>query len=43
MSLAIMRSNTLLIRGSREKEAYIQHRRDLADMAVMALLAPWRG
>ena len=43
MSLSILRSNTLLLRGSRDKEAQIRQRPDLVDGAVMALLAPWRG
>ena len=43
MSLAIVRSNTLLLHGARYKEAYIRQRPNLEDGAVMALLAPWRG
>ena len=43
MSLAIMRSNTLIIRGARYKEVYIRQRPYLEDGAVMSLLAPWRG
>ena len=43
MSLAIVRYNTLLLRGARDKEAYIRQIPDLADGAVMSLLAPWRG
>ena len=42
MSLSIVRSNTLLLRGARDKEAYIGQRPNLEDGAVMALLAPWR-
>ena len=36
MSLAIVRSNTLLLRGARYKEAYIQQIPNLEDGAVMA-------
>ena len=43
MSLAIVRSNSLLLRGPRDKGARIRHQPDLTDGAVMALLAPWRG
>ena len=43
MSLAIVRSNSLLIRVPRDKWARIQQRPELTDGAVMALVAPWRG
>ena len=43
MSLAIVRSNSLLLHGPRDKEAHIQQRSELTDGAVMALLAPWHG
>ena len=43
MSLAIVRSNSLLLRGPRDKGARIRQRPDLTDGAVMALIAPWRG
>ena len=43
VSLTIVRSKTLLLCGSRYKEAYIQQRPNLEDREVMALLAPWRG
>ena len=43
MSLSIVKSNTLLLRGARDKETYIRQRPDLTDGAVMALLAQWRG
>ena len=43
MSLAIARSNSLLLRGPRDKGARIWQRPDLTDGALMALLAPWRG
>ena len=40
ISLAIVRSNTVLLRGSREKEAYIRQIPNLEDEEVMAMLAP---
>ena len=40
MSVPIVRSNTLLILGTRDKEAYILQRPDMVDGSVMALLAP---
>ena len=43
MSLAIVRSNSLLLRSPREKGERIRQRPELTDGAVMALLAPWRG
>ena len=43
ISLAIVRSNTLLLRGSRNKEAYICQRLDLIYGALVALLDLWRG
>ena len=43
MSLAIVRSNILLLCGPRDKGARICQRPELTDGAVMALLAPWRG
>ena len=43
MSLAIVRSNSLILRGPRDKEACIRQQPDLTDGVVMALLAPWRG
>ena len=43
MSLAIVRSNSLLLRGPRDKGARIRQRPELTDGAVMPLLAPWRG
>ena len=42
MSLAIVRSNSLLLHGPREKGTRIWQQPDLMDGAVMALLAPWR-
>ena len=42
MSLVIVRSNILLLRGTRYKEAHIYHRLDLENEVVMALLEPWR-
>ena len=43
MSLAILRSKSLLLSSPRDKEARIRKRPELTDGAVMALLAPWRG
>ena len=43
MSLAIVRSNSLLLRGPQEKGARICQRPELTDGALMALLALWRG
>ena len=43
VSLAIVSSNTLLLNGARDQGVYICQRPDLADWAVMALLASWRG
>ena len=43
MSLVIIISNTLLLRGDRYKEAYIHQGQDMVDGAVMELLAPCRG
>ena len=41
--LAIVRSNSLLLRGTHDKGARIRRRSELTDGAVMPLLAPWRG
>ena len=43
MSLAIVRSNSLLLRGPCEKGARIWQRPELTDGAVIPLLSPWRG
>ena len=43
MSLAIVRSNSLLLRGPQNKGARIRQRSELTDGAVMSLIAPWRG
>ena len=43
MSLAIVRSNSLLLRGPRYKGALIWQQPELTDGVVMPLLAPWRG
>ena len=43
MLLAIVRSNSLLLRGPRDKGVRIRQQPELTDGAVMALLAPWRG
>ena len=40
MSLAIVSSNTLLLRGARDKEVCIRKRPNLEDGALMALMAP---
>ena len=42
MSIAVMISNTLLLRGARYKEAYIPQRHDMADGLVMAMITLWR-
>ena len=43
MSLEIVRSNTLLLQGARDKEAYIHRVPDLEEGIVMVLIVPWRG
>ena len=43
MSLAIVRSNTLLLRDVRDKEAYIHQRPDMVNGAVMVMITPWQG
>ena len=43
MSLAIVRSNSLLLCGPCYNGVHIRQRPELTDGAVMALLAPWRG
>ena len=43
MSLAIVRSNSLLLHGPRNKGVRIRQQPELTDGAVMALLAPWCG
>ena len=43
MSLAIVRSNSLLLCGPLDKGARIRKRPEMTDGAVMPLLAPWRG
>ena len=43
MSLAVVISNSLLLRGPRDKGARIRQRPELTDRAVMALIAPCRG
>ena len=42
MSLAIVRSNSLLLCGNCKKGACIRQQPDMTDGAVMALLAPWQ-
>ena len=43
MLLEIVRSNSLLLCGPRDKGARIWQKPKLTDGAVMALLVPWRG
>ena len=43
MLLAIVRSNSLTLRGPRDKGVRIRKRPELTDREVMVLLAPWRG
>ena len=43
ISLAIVRSDSLILRGPCDKGARIWQRQELTDGAVMPLLAPWRG
>ena len=43
MSLAIVRSNTLLLHGARDKEAYIRQIPNMGYGIVMALIVPWKG
>ena len=43
VSLAIVRSNSLLLRVLKDKEGRIRKYPELMDRLVKALLAPWRG
>ena len=43
MSLAIVRSNSLLLCGPHEKGARICQRPEMTDGVAMPLLTPWRG
>ena len=43
MSLAIVRSNSMLLRIPYTKGARIRNIPELTDWAVMALLEPWQG
>ena len=43
ISLAIVRSNSLLLRVHHNKRESIGQRPDTKDGTVMALLAPWQG
>ena len=43
MSLSIVRSNSLLLRGPCDKGAQIRQQPELTDGEVLALLAPWHG
>ena len=42
ISLAIVRSNSLLLRGLHDKGARIRQQPELTDGVVMPLLRPWR-
>ena len=41
MSLAIVRSNSLILHGPWDKEVPTRQRMELIDGAVMTLIAPW--
>ena len=43
MSLTIVRSNSLLLRGPQDTGARIRQKTELTDGAVMELIAPWWG
>ena len=43
MSLEMVRSNSQLLRGPRDKGVHIRQQPELMDGAVMELLAPWCG
>ena len=43
MSLAIVRSNILLLHVTQDKETRIRQQPDMVDRAVIALLVPWWG
>ena len=43
MSLVMVRSNTLLLRGTRYKGVYILQRPDMTDVVVMSLITLWKG
>ena len=43
ISLAIVRSNSLLLRGPWYKAAFIWQRPNLIDGVMVALIAPWWG
>ena len=43
MSLAIVRSNSLLLHSPRDKGARIRQQPELTDKAGMVLIAPWQG
>ena len=43
MSLAIVISNSLLLRSTHNKGARIRQHPEVTDGVVMPLLAPWRG
>ena len=43
MSLEIVISNSLVLQGAQDKEAWIYQKPDLTDGAAMAQIMPWRG
>ena len=43
MSLVIVRSSSLLLHGTQDKEFHIRQRPELLDGAVKALIVPWRA
>ena len=43
ISIDIMISNSLIIRGPWDKDALIQQRPELTDGTVIELIAPWQG
>ena len=43
MSLAIVRSNTLLLHGPQDKDERIRQCPEMTHETVMVLIAPWRG
>ena len=43
MSLEIVISNSLVLQGAQDKEAWICQKPDLTDGAAMAQIMPWRG
>ena len=43
MTVDVVQSNFLLLWGDHNKESRFRHNPELLDVAVMALLVPWRG